>query len=102
MWNGAKEMAQVKSTGCYCRRPGFDSQYPYDDSQPSVIPVLRDPRPPPTCKSTACTLCSDIHAGKTLSHTQQIIRTKFRGPKVEAKKATGKNHNSFCEDYSKQ
>jgi hypothetical protein len=33
----------VKSTGCSCGEPRFNSQHPHGGSQPSVIPVPWDP-----------------------------------------------------------
>ena len=37
-----KDHSAVKSTGCSCRGPGFNSQHPHDNWQPSVTLVSGD------------------------------------------------------------
>ena len=71
--------SEIRSTDCFCRGSGFNSQYPHALSQWSVTSVPRDFMPYFDLRGyQACKCCKDIHESKT-THThkgvwlQQII-----------------------------
>lgn len=69
----------VKSTGCTSGGPRFDSQYPRGGSQPSVIPVPRDPTPlSGVLGHQPCACHTDIHPGKILLCIKYKIKTNLK------------------------
>ena len=60
---GLERSLSVKSTGCFSRGPGFNSQDPHGSSQPSVIPVPEDPTHSLASKGTARMWYTEIDSG---------------------------------------
>lgn len=70
---GRRYGAEVNSTGCSYRKPGFGSQYPPGISKTSVTPIQGDPMP--SCGLWRHTY--DIHA-YTLAKHPYICKTDFK------------------------
>jgi hypothetical protein len=67
----------VKTTGCCCRRPWFNSQHPHGSLQASVTPVPRDLElSSGLLERYARTQCMFIQVGKTLMYIKWKIKIK--------------------------
>jgi hypothetical protein len=69
---GGSDGSVIKSTGCFCKGPRFDSQLPHGSSQPSVTvtPALDPTFSLPASMGATRSRRTEIHAGQTLIYTK--------------------------------
>jgi hypothetical protein len=70
---GWRDGSVAKSTGCSCRRLGFESQHPHGGSQTHITLLLEDPVfSSGLLGQQTCTQCTYIDAGETFMHIKKI------------------------------